>query len=157
MRFQRREASDIEFIKHLCRTPWTCVSLDWCWCEHVARHVFCILLQRCQRWIHKSIYVLVHWSVLFFICPRSEGWPRHGRTFSIYLCPLSFCCCSKGVERPAKRCYVGLVAVGVQEQAEDILTCSAAATKLFDVNDISFPYSHALPSRTVVLAIVFTV
>jgi len=25
------------------------------------------------------------------------------------------------VEWPAKRCYVGLVAVGVQEQAEDIL------------------------------------
>ena len=25
------------------------------------------------------------------------------------------------MERPAKRCYVGLVAVGVQEQAEDIL------------------------------------
>jgi len=33
--------------------------------------------------------------------------------------------------------------------------CSAAATKLFDFNDISFP-SHYLPSRTVVLAIVFT-
>jgi len=35
-------------------------------------------------------------------------------------------------------------------------TCSAAATKLFNFNDISFP-SHYLPSRTVVLAIVFTV
>ena len=35
-------------------------------------------------------------------------------------------------------------------------TCSAAATKQFDFNDISFP-SHYLPSRTVVLAIVFTV
>jgi len=33
-------------------------------------------------------------------------------------------------------------------------TCSAAATKLFDFNDISFP-SHYLPSRTAVLAIVF--
>ena len=31
------------------------------------------------------------------------------------------CCWCKGVEWPAKRCYVGLVAVGVQEQAEDIL------------------------------------
>jgi len=31
------------------------------------------------------------------------------------------CCWSKGVEWPAKRCYVCLVAVGVQEQAEDIL------------------------------------
>ena len=31
------------------------------------------------------------------------------------------CCCSKGVEFSAKRCYAGPVAVGVQEQAEDIL------------------------------------
>jgi len=29
-------------------------------------------------------------SVLFFSRPRPEGWPRHRRTFSIYLCPLSF-------------------------------------------------------------------
>ena len=29
-------------------------------------------------------------SVLFFRRPRCEGWPHHGRTFSIYLCPLSF-------------------------------------------------------------------
>ena len=28
--------------------------------------------------------------VLFFSHPRSEGWPHHGRTFPIYLCPLSF-------------------------------------------------------------------
>ena len=31
------------------------------------------------------------------------------------------CCWSKGVEWPAKRCYVGLVAASDQEQAEDIL------------------------------------
>ena len=31
-----------------------------------------------------------HCSVLFFSHPRSEGWPHHGRTFSIYLCLLSF-------------------------------------------------------------------
>ena len=29
-------------------------------------------------------------SVLFFSRPRYEGWPHHGHTFSIYLCPLSF-------------------------------------------------------------------
>ena len=28
-------------------------------------------------------------SVLFFSHPRSEGWPHHGHTVSIYLCPLS--------------------------------------------------------------------
>jgi len=27
-------------------------------------------------------------SVVFFSRPRSEGWPHHGRTFSIYPCPL---------------------------------------------------------------------
>ena len=29
-------------------------------------------------------------SVLFFSRPRSECWPHHARTFSIYPCPLSF-------------------------------------------------------------------
>ena len=29
-------------------------------------------------------------SVLLFGRPRSEGRPHHGRTFSIYPCPLSF-------------------------------------------------------------------
>jgi len=29
-------------------------------------------------------------SVLFINHPRSDGWKHHGRTFSIYLCPLSF-------------------------------------------------------------------
>jgi len=28
--------------------------------------------------------------VLFFSRPRSKGWPHHGRTYSIDLCPLSF-------------------------------------------------------------------
>jgi len=27
---------------------------------------------------------------LIFSRPRSEGWPHHGCTFSIYPCPLSF-------------------------------------------------------------------
>jgi len=31
-----------------------------------------------------------HGSVLFLSRPRSDGWPHHGRTFSIYLYPLSF-------------------------------------------------------------------
>jgi len=29
-------------------------------------------------------------AVLFFSRPRSEGWPHHWHTFSIFLCPLSF-------------------------------------------------------------------
>ena len=35
-------------------------------------------------------FVWLRGSVLFFSRPRSEGWPHHGRTFSIYFCPLSF-------------------------------------------------------------------
>ena len=57
------------------------------------------------------------------------------------------CCWSKGVEWPGRcRCS----RTGWRH------TCTAAVTKLFDFNDISFP-CHYLPSRTVVLATVFTV
>jgi len=56
------------------------------------------------------------------------------------------------VEWPAKRCYVGLVAAGVQEQAEDILVPPLLRNRL---TLMTFPFpSHYLPSRTVVLAIV---
>jgi len=50
------------------------------------------------------------------------------------------CCWSKGVEWPAKRRYVGLVAVGVQEQAEDILVPPLLRNCL-TLNDISFSWS----------------
>ena len=33
---------------------------------------------------------LIMFLFLFFSRPRSEDWPHHGRTFSIYPCPLSF-------------------------------------------------------------------
>jgi len=87
---------------------------------------------------------------------RVEGKERE----FVPLCQCLSCCWSKGVEWPAKRCYVGLVAVGVQEQAvfarrDDILVPPLLRNCL-TLNDISFP-SHYLPSRTVVLAIVFTV
>ena len=58
------------------------------------------------------------------------------------------------MEWPAKRSYVGLVAVSVQEQAEDILVPPLLRNCL-TLNYI-FP-SHSLPSRTVVPSIVFTV
>jgi len=50
------------------------------------------------------------------------------------------CCWSKGVERPAKRCYVGLVSVGVLEQAEDILVPPLLRNCL-TLNYISFSQS----------------
>ena len=59
---------------------------------------------RGQRWCAEDNYIYrrtgwveitlamadVDGSVLFCSRPRSEGWPHHRRTFSIYLCPLSF-------------------------------------------------------------------
>jgi len=51
------------------------------------------------------------------------------------------------VEWPGKRCYVCLIAVGVQEQAEDILV-PPLLRNCVTLNYISFP-SHYLPSRTV--------
>jgi len=64
----------------LCKTYWTrlsCCSLISSVCLFPMTYV----LSHLSR---------VHLFILFFSCPTSEGWPHHGRTFSIYLCPLSF-------------------------------------------------------------------
>jgi len=37
-----------------------------------------------------SPFFTIHKRLLFLSHPRSEGWTHHGRTFSIYFCPLSF-------------------------------------------------------------------
>jgi len=44
----------------------------------------CLWVYVCAR-VSPLVY-----TVLSFCRPRSEGWPQHGRTFSIYPCPLSF-------------------------------------------------------------------
>jgi len=56
----------------------------WCMCMDHPRRAFGGLYH-CAKfgWNRCS-------SVLFFSRPRSEGWPHHGRTFSTYLCPVSF-------------------------------------------------------------------
>ena len=44
------------------------------------------LMSKCPK-----IYLFKQFcSVLFLSRPRSEGWPHHGRTLSIYLYPMSF-------------------------------------------------------------------
>jgi len=43
--------------------------------------------------INDSSVTLKHSTAVlfcFFSRPRSDGWPQHGHTFSIYLCPLLF-------------------------------------------------------------------
>ena len=44
------------------------------------------------KYTHYYFFYTSGCSVLFLFLsrPRSEGWPHHGRTFSIYPCPLSF-------------------------------------------------------------------
>jgi len=42
-------------------------------------------------WAEWNFFDPIFWLVvLFFSRPWFEGWPHHGRTFSIYLCPLLF-------------------------------------------------------------------
>jgi len=52
----------------------------------------------------------------------------------------------RAVEWPAKRSYVGLVAVGVQEQADDILVPPLLRNCL-TFNYIPLSYSHYLPPQ----------
>jgi len=49
-----------------------------------------------EKYYNKTIRYYFVWGgisqvyscVLFFFRPQFEGWPHHGRTFNIYLCPL---------------------------------------------------------------------
>ena len=88
----------------LKRSPANCRSIDTIHISHTdPEHT-----QRTTQ--SQSINLLLHGSSTAGLHSQSN----HRRSC------LS-CCWSKGVEYPTKRCYVGLVAAGVQEQAEDIL------------------------------------
>ena len=69
---------------------------SWIWNRHLRWHlihkVVLSLFFSKLRFSSEIVYCFldVDCSVLFFSRPRSEGWPHHGRTFSIYPCPLSF-------------------------------------------------------------------
>ena len=91
----------------------------------------------CSAWLHTTLL-----GIVIHMC-RWHGTPTqaqvrttwHADLLSVNYC-LS-CCCSKGVEWSAKRCYGGLVAVGVQEQAEDIFPLPLLRNCL-TLNDTSF-------------------
>ena len=81
----------------------------------------------CTAWFRTTLL-----GVVIHMCRRHAAptqaqvrlhWTAWSSNLSSVNCRRSClsCCCSKGVEWPAKRRYVGLVAVSVQEQAEDIL------------------------------------
>ena len=57
----------------------------WTWWSFHSAVTICNTVQRQCHCTHGMLKC----SVLFFSRPRSEGWPYHGRIFSIYLCPLS--------------------------------------------------------------------
>jgi len=115
----------------------------------------------CTAWFHTTLL-----GVVIHMCRRHAAptqaqvclhWTTWRSDLSSVNCRRSClsCCWSKGVEWPAKWGYVGLVTVGVQEQAEDILVSLLLRNCLIWM---TFPFpSHYLSSRTVVLAIVFTV
>ena len=81
----------------------TCIWPSWCHCHSLSlapvksRLVLPFWYRLTQVVLEKrplngcsSLYLNGRWSDLIFSRPRSEGWPQHGRTFSIYPCPLSF-------------------------------------------------------------------
>jgi len=93
-------------------------------------------------------------TVLFFSRPRSEGWPHHGRTFSIYLCPLSFwltlpravlstsSCC------PSRPCVVFL--------ARDIVPCIIFFSRQLPCFLMVWPYYASFLALTVSNSSLFT-
>ena len=110
--------------------------------------MFVYLLVPVSRIAHvKSIF-------LFFSRPRSEGWPHHGRTFSIYLCPLSFwltlpravlstsSCC------PSRPCVVFL--------ARDIVPCIISFSRQLPCFLMVWPYYASFLALTVSNSSLFT-
>ena len=94
-----------------------------------------------------------HSPVLFFSRPQSEGWPHHGRTFSIYLCPLSFwltlprevlatswCC-------PSRPCIVFLHAAGIVAYTtikHEVVLCRL----FFSLAVVQICWCHKVPALT---------
>ena len=62
------------------------ISLNSYW--NTSHHVLSLLSPHLLKFA--TFEKILLFSVLFFSRPRSEGWPHHVRTFSIYFCPLSF-------------------------------------------------------------------
>ena len=59
--------------------------------QHAVLHVDAAYFYRCRlEWSECAFGKLVMFCSVLWPSSRSEGWPHHGRTFSIYPCPLSF-------------------------------------------------------------------
>jgi len=93
-----------------------------------------------------TAYSIACCSVLFFGRSRSDGWLQHGRTFSIYLCPLSFwltlprgvlstywCC-------PSRPCVVFLACVHLAGIIHCIISFSSNSLVSMHVSEVDYYY-----------------
>ena len=70
------------FVAYLSVFSTACIAIVCDICVHFSLSVFITFLQLCKSCSFSSALFISH--------PSFEGWPHHGRPFSIYLCPLSF-------------------------------------------------------------------
>jgi len=81
----------------------------------------------CTAWFRTTLFGVVIHMCRRHAAPTQAQVRLHRTAWRSDLSSVNYwrsclsCCWSKGVEWPAKQSYLGLVAVGVQEQAEDIL------------------------------------
>ena len=126
--------------RHVYVTVWltrTDMSVGWPLCNQNGHRLFkheTFIVTKYFMWQYQIIIIMLHFlcscSYLFtfllssqlywHIRLKSTAWRSDLSSVNRRRSCLS-CCWSRGVEWPAQRCSVGLVAVGVQEQAEDML------------------------------------
>jgi len=66
---------------------WTRISMCMSMCDCV-RLKFNSLPVHSAHWTLSWLFLSHHLFCLFFSRPQFEGWPHHGPTFSVYLCPV---------------------------------------------------------------------
>jgi len=84
--YSRRRRSAVERRKMIIRKKQTKI-LD---CIHTYMYIGLRCAERDEQIYEKRNRTADTESVLFFSRPRFEGWPRCGRTLSVYLCTVSF-------------------------------------------------------------------
>jgi len=68
------------FVSEISCPTYLSVAIVACWS---------VQLFLKEKQLNRSTCHLECGFILFFSHPESEGWPHHGHTFAIYLCPLS--------------------------------------------------------------------
>jgi len=87
-----------------CRIDILWLNVYWQrWYGYVVSVSLPFFYPPCSRSLGRMTFVCVYvclsvclFAVLFFSRPRSEAWPHHGRTFSIYRCLMPLVICNQG-------------------------------------------------------------